>query len=209
MRNAELAPGDVHNPSVVRLCHPFVGYDQAPAQVGDDDGPARVRGSGGGDGGGSSGGGSDCAFLRRADHGGPAEEVFLKSVAAAQFGLDVVKVKEHSCRLAFAMTDFKLQGRALSKLILSICKRPTPPWMELAGFYVLISRVRTMEGLRVLYRDEQGLAHLRTLQWKPQLGAWVQGYDDQGRWSDKRAAAAYKTVCAAQAILRDRKRAEA
>ena len=38
-----LAPGDVHNPSAVRLCHPFVGFDQAPAQVGDDDGPARVR----------------------------------------------------------------------------------------------------------------------------------------------------------------------
>ena len=36
----------------------------------------------------------------------------------------------------------------------------------------------------------------------------MQGYDDQGRWSDKRAAAAYKTVCAAQAILRDRRKAE-
>jgi len=46
------------------------------------------------------------------------------------------------------------------------------------------------------------------LQWKPQLRAWVQGYDDQGRWSDKRAAAAHKTVCAAQAILRDRRKAE-
>ena len=80
--------------------------------------------------------------------------------------------------------------------------------MELAGFYVLISRVRTMEGLRVLYRDEQGLAHLRTLQWKPQLGAWVLRHDDQGRWSDKRAAAAYRAVCAAQAILRDRRKAE-
>ena len=51
---------------------------------------------------------------------GPAGEVFLKSVAATQFGLDVVKVKEHSCRLAFAMTDFKLQGRTLPKPILSI-----------------------------------------------------------------------------------------
>ena len=58
-----LTPDDVHNPSVVRLFHPFVGYDQAPAQIGDDGGPARVRGSGGGDGGGS-GGGSGCAFLR-------------------------------------------------------------------------------------------------------------------------------------------------
>ena len=62
--------------------------------------------------------------------------------------------------------------------------------MKLAGFYVLISRVRTMKGLRVLYRDKQDFAHLITLQWKPQLVAWVQGHDDQGRWSDKRAAAA-------------------
>jgi len=36
----------------------------------------------------------------------------------------------------------------------------------------------------------------------------VNGYDDQGRWSDKRAASAYKTVCAAKAILRDRCKAE-
>ena len=51
-----LAPDDVHNPGAVRLCNPFVGYDEAPAQVGDNDGPARVRGSGGNDGGGSSSG---------------------------------------------------------------------------------------------------------------------------------------------------------
>ena len=44
------------------------------------------------------------------------------------------------------MNDCKLQLWTLPKLILSIYKRPTPPWMELAGFYVLISRVRTMEG---------------------------------------------------------------
>ena len=48
---------------------------------------------------------------------GPADEVTLKSVAAAQFGLDVVKVKHHTCLQAFAMTDFKLQGRTLPKLI--------------------------------------------------------------------------------------------
>ena len=42
----------------------------------------------------------------------------------------------------------------------------------------------------------------------PPARRWVRGYEDQGRWSDKRAAAAYKTVCAAQAILRDRRKAE-
>jgi len=63
-----LAPDDVHNPGAVR----FVGYDQAPAQVGDDDGPARVRSSSGGDGGGSGGGSSDCAIRRTMRGGTPA-----------------------------------------------------------------------------------------------------------------------------------------
>ena len=73
-----LTPDDVHNP--------FVGYDQAPAQVGDDDGPARVCGSGGDDGGGS-GGGSDCAFLRTLRGGTPASRAvddFDMSEAALQ-----------------------------------------------------------------------------------------------------------------------------
>ena len=74
-----LAPDDVHNPSkddeCFRLLHPFVGYDRASAQV-SDDGPARVRGSGGDDGGGSGGGGSsDCAFLRTLRSGTPANRL--------------------------------------------------------------------------------------------------------------------------------------
>ena len=67
--------------------HPSVGYDQAPAQVGDDDGPARVHGSGGDDGSGSSGGGSDCAFLLTLRGGAPASRVvddFDMSEAALQ-----------------------------------------------------------------------------------------------------------------------------
>ena len=35
--------------------------------------------------------------------------------------------------------------------------------MGLAGFYVPISRVRTMDGLRVLYHDEAGLAQLKMM----------------------------------------------
>ena len=76
--------------------------------------------------------------------------------------------------------------------------------MDLTGFYVLISRVRTVDGLRLLYRDDAGIAQLKTLQWKPQLGAWVQGYDDSGRWGDAQAAEAFKTVYAAQAASKER-----
>ena len=45
-----------------------------------------------------------------------------------QFGSHlVVKVKENTCHLVLAITDFKLQGRTLPKLTLSTYKRPTPP----------------------------------------------------------------------------------
>jgi len=101
---ANLAPDDFHNPSVVRLCRPFVGYDQAQAQVGDDDGPTRVRGSGGGDGGGSSGGGSDCAFLRNLRGGTPANRVvddFDMSEAALQ---KLVAVNPVAATLVFRAT---------------------------------------------------------------------------------------------------------
>ena len=51
----------------------------------------------------------------------------------------------------------QLQGRTLPKLIISIFKRTTPPWMNLASFYVLISRCRTSSSLRLLQYDLEGL----------------------------------------------------
>ena len=104
---------------------------------------------------------------------GPADGVPLRSAAAAQLGHDVAMVKKHTCRLALAITNYKLQGRAPPKHILTTCKSPTPPWMGLAGFYMPISRVRTAEGLRAPYHGEAGLAQLKTLKSKPQLGARV------------------------------------
>ena len=78
----------------------------------------------------------------------------------------------HQFILAFAMTDFKLQGRTLPRLILSICERPFGPYMALSGFYVLISRVRTLDGLRVLWKDDNALLRLTNLQWAQELYAW-------------------------------------
>ena len=60
--------------------------------------------------------------------------------------------------LAFALSNFKLQGRTLPKLILSVCKRLRAPWMTLASFYVLVSRARGLGGLRLLQRDEAALS---------------------------------------------------
>ena len=102
-------------------------------------------------------------------------------------------VRLHQYQLAFALTDFKLQGRTLRKLILSICKRSKPPWMTLSCFYVLISRVRTFEGLRLLQNDHAGLVAVSSLKHDEMLYAWEHGYD-QGVWSDERAVAALKHI---------------
>ena len=72
-----------------------------------------------------------------------------------------VKVKEHTCRLAFAITDFKLQEWVLLKPIPGICKRPTPFPMELTSFYVPILRAQTVNGLHGLYH-KLSRAHLES-----------------------------------------------
>ena len=48
----------------------------------------------------------------------PQEGVELRSQLAAAKGLPIkVKVREHQYCLAFALTDFKLQGRTLRKVL--------------------------------------------------------------------------------------------
>ena len=54
--------------------------------------------------------------------------VALRGLVAAQNGLaEKVGVEQHPYRLAFALTDHKLQGRTLPKLILSIFKCAPAP----------------------------------------------------------------------------------
>ena len=77
---------------------------------------------------------------------------------AAQAGLPLrLKVREHQYCLAFALTDFKLQGRTLPKLILCLADRRKAPWITLAAFYVFISRVRRADSLRLLQYNATAL----------------------------------------------------
>ena len=67
------------------------------------------------------------------------EEIKLHGLAAAQHDIEKVKICVHQYQLAFAMTDFKVQGKTLRKLILSIVTRPKNfPAVKLDGFYVLV-----------------------------------------------------------------------
>ena len=126
---------------------------------------------------------------------GHAEEVECYSIYAAQQGIaQKLRVKIHQYGLAFALTDFKLQGRTLPKLILSICRRTRLPWMTLAAFYVLISRVRELGGLRLLQKDDAGLSAVSELLGDEYLHAWECGYDADGCWDDARAASALRAT---------------
>ena len=131
------------------------------------------------------------------------EGVALRGLVAAQNSVaEKVLVKNHAYRLAFALTDHKLQGRTLSKLILNIFKRTVPPWMNLASFYVLISRCRTSDSLRLLQHDSDGLAAVRALKHDEYLAAWEGGYAD-GRWSDELCMVALKRVRRARQQARE------
>ena len=117
----------------------------------------------------------------------------LFSYFAAQNNLpEAVQVSYHPYSISFALTNFKLQGKTLPKLILSICTRKHLPWMTLKAFYVLISRVRNLSGLRLLQHDEAALMKVSRVRHDEYLHAWDNGYDVTGRWSPQRAVAAYK-----------------
>ena len=135
------------------------------------------------------------------------EEAECYSAYGAQQGIaQKISVKQHQYAIAFALTDFKLQGRTLPKLVLSICKRARLPWMTLSSFYVLISRVRELAGLRLLQRDEPGLSAVAQLQTDEYLHGWERGYDAAtGLWDDALAAHAIRGLRSARD--REKKRA--
>jgi len=94
--------------------------------------------------------------------------------------------------LAFAITDYKLQGKTLPRLLLSLDDNGPAPPLTLAKLYVLISRVGTLDGLRFL-PPMPGAPVLKRHAGKapnPDLLMWERGYDDDGRWVDALAVAA-------------------
>ena len=123
---------------------------------------------------------------------GNDSEEDLNSLYAAHEGIaHRVSVKGHGYAIAFAMTDFKLQGRTLPKLLISICDRPRPPYMTLPAFYVLSSRVQSRQGLRLLQLDKKGLSGVSHLKPSETLHGWEHGYSKTtNTWEDGLATAA-------------------
>ena len=63
--------------------------------------------------------------------------------------------------------------------------------MTLASFYVLVSRVRELSGLRLLQHDAAGLSAVSQLSTDEYLHGWERGYSEAtGLWDDALAARA-------------------
>ena len=112
----------------------------------------------------------------------------LRSQYSAVHGMPKeLKVIRHQLELAFAYTDFKLQSKTKTKLIISIGPRKFKPSLSLSTIYVLASRVKLGLQLRVIGFDvrRDGHRHLTSLQHPSELGIWELGYRrDSGEWDD-------------------------
>ena len=98
-------------------------------------------------------------------------------------------VMRHQIDLAFAVTDYKVQGKTLDYFVLAIGPRKgIKPSLTLTDLYVLASRVQLGQRLYVIgFNPEKESDHLRRLKHSPALAIWREGYT-AGRWDAKRAA---------------------
>lgn len=109
--------------------------------------------------------------------------VDLQSVHSATEGAPrEVSVWRHPLELAMSLTDYKVQGRTMKHLVLSLSVRPFKPHMLLEKLYVLLSRVERSSSLRVIDSSFATLEHLLKLRHPPELYIWERAYDESGKW---------------------------
>ena len=128
----------------------------------------------------------------KASGGSHKRTVKLVSFMAAQKQVPDLDTKPFPYELAFAITDFKIQGMTLQKLLINLPaiggedgdRRLNA--MSFAGLYVLFSRGVSFESLRWLQCDAIELAHLPKLRPKAYVLALEDAYDENGRFSRER-----------------------
>ena len=127
-----------------------------------------------------------------------SSEVHLASVESARANLpSILYVKKHEVDLAFALTDYKFQGRSLDYITICLGKRDTTPFHTLQSLYVSASRVSFGNKVFVLGIDPQNpndTLHLRNLTHSPATSLWEAGYDEDGHWNESLAQTAVEDL---------------
>ena len=131
-----------------------------------------------------------------------SEAVATTSLWAATEGIPTsLMVRKHAATLAFALTDYKWQGKTVARLLISLRGRRFKPSLSLTSFYTMRTRTRRGADQRTVGfdpRDESDRDRLRELRHPAALRIWNGAYDREGRWSDERAAALAAAIVASQ-----------
>ena len=141
---------------------------------------------------------------------GELEKELTSRYAVATVGDRKVALKKtHLIELGFAFTDYKMQGKTVDRLVLSLAHRTVGANIELASVYVLASRVRARAGVRVLCADADNFEHLSRLRPATELAVWDAAYDEFGFFSALKAADAALAVAGRLAALHKEEKAAA
>jgi hypothetical protein len=94
-----------------------------------------------------------------------------------------VNIEQPQYELGFITTVHKSQGATLDRVIISLLNRPTKPTRnDFFSVYVLLSRIRHGSHFRVLAKPDD-LNFLNELSPPDELIAFMEGYDESGRWN--------------------------
>ncbi len=118
------------------------------------------------------------------------ETIKISSMLASWLNLkEKIRVTTHLVDLAFAFTDYKVQGLTLDRLVIMLNEQTARH--DLATLYVGISRVQRLRDLRIWPLDcdkERAIQHLVSIKRPGFIRVWRKGYDDEGRFRPKQLA---------------------
>ena len=131
------------------------------------------------------------------------KEARLTGTRAAYSYLPKLMKRPCSYELAFALTDYKLQGMTLERLVVLIGVYPFPTRHSLSSLYVLLSRVRRSAQLRILQGQPGSIQGLvgPFMQQRDELAVFEQCYDRRRQYSGKLALQAYDALVARRAAM--------
>lgn len=136
----------------------------------------------------------DLAVIPLRDPGGERREVKFCSVFAAQHNFRSAKPAKCTFELAFAVTDYKLQGMTLERLVIVAGTPALPLRHTRSSAYVQLSRVRQNKQNRLLLLDSEARGILERVEHREELLVFEQAYGPDGLFCAERALAAYDEI---------------
>eukprot|EP01047_Picozoa_sp_COSAG01_P002785 COSAG01_NODE_76_length_28332_cov_298.876992_15_plen_2949_part_00 len=130
-----------------------------------------------------------------------SKEGRLTGTQAAYSGVSRIMKRPATYELAFALTDYKLQGMTLERLVVLIGQYPYPVRHSLSSLYVMLSRVRRSTQLRILQGQRGSIEGLvgKSMQQRDELVVFEDSYDRRHKYNAKLALRAYDTLLAQRA----------